>query len=139
MRQSSHVAEQSLHHPMLARGDEVSTGSKFTLGIKFPVRTERDFEMMHISRVATPIAFGDVRWHRDGGSPHLMRQSEPLTLRKRFGDRVNQIGEVDRLLPGNEVPIDLDVRHGDVESNLRALRDLVPDPFTNPCPQTPSP
>src|SRR5262245_45899240 len=121
MRHSSHVAEESLDHPTLTRGDEVSTGSKFTLGIKFPVRAKPDFEMVHIARFATAIAFGDVRWHRDGGSPHLMGQSEPLALRERFGDGVNQICEVDRLLPGNEVPIALDVRHVHRLSNLRTL------------------
>src|SRR5262245_54226079 len=134
MRQSADVSKKSLDHPMLARGNEVSTGSKFTLGIKFPMRTERDFDMVDITRVATAIAFGDVRGHRNCGFAHLMGQSEPLPLRERLGDCVNQIGEIDRLLPRHQVTVAFDIRHTSVLSNLRALcvlRALAPAPFTN--------
>ena len=77
MRQASDVAEQAVEDSAMRGRDEFSTSSAFTLGIKFPVRSERDFEMMHLARGSMTIPLCDVRQHRNRRFAHLIRQTEP--------------------------------------------------------------
>ena len=93
MSQSADVAKKRLDLAVMHRADQLAAGSQFTLGIEFPMRSERDFQMMNVARNSAPIAFSDVRRYGHRRLAHLMGQSKPFALWEGFGDGVNEIGE----------------------------------------------
>ena len=71
--------------------DEMPTGSKFTLGIKFRVGSERDDQMMDVARRLTAATLGDVRGNRHGRFSQLIGQSGEFTRRKVLGQVVHHV------------------------------------------------
>ena len=119
VQNSTDLLNQRLQQRSILLGDEAATGSKFVLGIEFPVRSESNRQMMNVSGCLASVPFGDVGGNRYGAFPHLVRQSEPFARRKVVGDIINAIGKVHRFLPRNQVPKALDVSHGSSIRNDR--------------------
>src|SRR5262245_51124940 len=95
----------------IGRRDECSTGSKFTLGIKFPMRAECDLDVLNVRRLLVTTSFGDIRRDRYGSFAHLVSQTKPFSFRKRLRDGVDQVCKVHGPLPCDEIAKALDVRH----------------------------
>src|SRR5947207_12558329 len=136
MRQTTDVFEQGVDARSRSYRDQLAAGSEFALGIKFPVRTKCDFQMMNITGRSSPTAFRDVRRNRNGRFAHLIGQSEALARWEGFCDVVNHVREVHRLLPRDKVAEARDLGHANVlarsipdESLLTsAAFSLIPNP-----------
>ena len=66
-------------------------------------RPEPDDEVIDIARRPETRALGDVRRDRNRGFPQLMGQSEVFPPGKALGELVNQVDEIHRFPPRNQV------------------------------------
>jgi hypothetical protein len=140
MRHATDLGDQRFQGYAMVATDELSAGSEFALSIEFPVRSKGDCQVVNVARGFSPIAFSDVRCDRDGGFAHLIRQSEAFSWWKGLGAFVDQIGEVHRFLPSNQISKARDLRHRSNRGNRRTgliPHPLIPNLIPNPQPPIP--
>jgi hypothetical protein len=82
MDDSAHLVNLRLEFQSISRADVPPPGSEFTLDIQVRVRTERDDQVVYVSRGFVTRALGDVRRNRDRRFSQLMGQSEVLPFWK---------------------------------------------------------
>src|SRR3954471_10118845 len=91
---------------MLFFRDQLHPPRDRELGFEFQMRTSgMSQELLPLSSSKTAVPFGDVRCNRNNGAPHLRCEPKHLPLWKCLSKFVDEAGEHNRLLPGDEVTI----------------------------------
>jgi len=97
--ESAYFGDQCVQATAIVSDDELSSRCQDGLRVQFPVRAERNLQMMKVTRSTTTVTLSDVRRNGNSGFAHLMRQAEPLACGKMFCQVVDQIDEVHGFLP----------------------------------------
>jgi hypothetical protein len=92
------------------------------LGFELRVLAKRDHQPRDVPRPAMPMSFSDVRGDGHRGATHLCREAKPFASGERVRDAIDEVDEIHRPLPGEQIATARNRRHAETRAAIAPSR-----------------